>query len=180
MLHRFLLTILPSPALSAKVIAMRAALYARIGSFSGRNTLPHITLCFLDLPETSGPAIMEAIANGAPNQPGFTLRYNGITHFPDKRTIYIDPVEKQAIAAVRTPIIAALKAHDALRTAVRETDHPHLTIAAGLKPDKFQSAWEVLAPHRLQHEERVEEVVLMKRRMLAGERYEIVRQFRLK
>jgi 2'-5' RNA ligase len=179
MLHRFLLTILPSPALSEKVIAMRAALHARIGSFSGRNTLPHITLCFLDLPETYGPAIREAIATGTANQPGFTLRYNGITHFPDKRTIYLDPVEKQAIAAVRTPIIAALKAHDALRTAVRETDHPHLTIAAALKPDKFQAAWEMLAPHGLQHEERVEEVVLMKRLMLAGERYEVLGRFRL-
>lgn len=94
MLHRFLLTVLPSPALSEKVIAMRAALFAHIGSFSGRNTPPHITLCFLDLSEACGTAIREAIATGTANQPGFTLRYNGITHFPDKRTIYIDPVEK--------------------------------------------------------------------------------------
>lgn len=80
---------------------------------------------------------------------------------------------------MRTPIIAALRAHDALHPAVCETDHPHLTIAAGLKPDKFVKAWDMLAPHRLQHEERVEEVVLMKRLMLAGERYEVVGRFRL-
>ncbi len=179
MLHRFLLTILPNAHLSQTVIAMRAALYARIGSFSGRNVPPHITLCFVDLPETCGPAILHAIATGTANRSGFTLCYNGIAHFPDRRTIYLDPVGKEAIAEVRTPIIAALKAQDALRAAVRETDHPHLTIAAGLKPHKFRTAWEMLAPHRLQHEERVEEVVLMKRLMLAGERYELVGRFRL-
>ena len=107
------------------------------------------------------------------------LHYNGITHFPDKRTIYIDPVEKQAIAAVRTPIIAALKAQDALQAAVRETGHPHLTIAAGLKPDKFPTAWEMLAPHRLLQEERVGEVVLMKRLLQIGSMYGHVRSFPL-
>ncbi len=177
MLYRFLLVILPNPELSEKVKAMRAALYARIGGFSGRNTPPHITLCFLDLPETSGSAIMDAIATGTADQSGFALRYKGITHFPDKRTIYIDPVEKEAIAAVRAPIIAALKAHDALRTTVRETDHPHLTIAAGLKPDKFVKAWDMLAPHELRRKERVEEVVLLKRLLKPGEQYECVHSF---
>ena len=179
MLHRFLIALLPNAELSDKVIALRAVLHASIGSFSGRNTPPHITLCFLDLPETSGSAIIDAIAGGAANQPGFMLHYDGITHFPDKRTIYIDPVEKEAIAAVRTPIIAALKGPDALRTAVRETDHPHLTIAAGLKPDKFQTAWEKLDPHELRNEERIGEVVLLKRPLRPGTIYEPVRKFPL-
>src|SRR5690606_6049780 len=63
MLHRFLLTILPSTDLSEKVMALRAALFARIGSFSGRNTPPHITLCFLDLPEAMEPQVVGAVAS---------------------------------------------------------------------------------------------------------------------
>jgi len=186
-MHRFLLTILPSSALSAEVDRLKALVHVRVGSFSGRNTVPHITLCFLDLPAEHEPAINEAIARGATGQGSFTLRYNGITHFPDKRTIYIDPVQKDVIATVRTPIVAALMANEALRDAIRESDHPHLTIAAGLKPAQFERAWETLAPHvlhpavsgELRAEEQVTEVVLLRRALREGERYVHVRSFAL-
>lgn len=179
MLHRFLIALLPSADLSDKVIALRAVLHASIGSFSGRNTPPHITLCFLDLPAELEPAIQAAMAAGTGQGKPFPLHCNGITHFPDKRTIYIDPVEKDAIAAVRTPIIAALSTDEALAGAVRETDHPHLTIAAGLKPEKFHTAWGMLAPYGLQQEERVGEVVLLKRPLQPGTIYGPVRKFPL-
>lgn len=178
-LHRFLLTILPAPDLAAEVQRLRTTLHARIGSFSGRHNPPHITLCFLDLPAEQEPAIMEAIARGTTGLQVFTLHYNGITHFPDKRTIYIDPVEKEAIALVRTSIVAALKADPRLHAAVRETDHPHLTLAAGLKPHQFDAAWDLLAPHTHTSTERVTEVVLLKRVLLPGERYGLVRSFPL-
>lgn len=179
MLHRFLLTILPSPALSAEVQRLRALLHPAIGSFSGRNTPPHITLCFLDLPKAHESAVIEAIARGTYGQQPFTLHYHGITHFPDKRTIYIDPVEKDAIASVRAPIVSALKKDSELRDVLRETDPPHLTIAAGLKPAQFDKAWEMLAPHEVRSEERVGEVVLLKRLLRPGARYEPVRSFQL-
>ena len=179
MQHRFLLTILPSPALSVEVERLKSMVHERVGSFSGRNTVPHITLCFLDVTGYREPAIIEAIAHGASSTRGFTLHYNGITHFPDKRTIYIDLVEKDAVAAVRAPIIATLKANDALREAIRETDHPHLTIAAGMKPAQFERAWETLAPHELRVEEQVTEVVLLRRALREGERYAQVRSFAL-
>lgn len=176
-MHRYLLTILPSTALAAEVLRLRAMLHPRIGSFSGRNTPPHITLCFLDLPEMHEQSIINAIAQGATGQHAFRLHYNGITHFPDKRTIHIDPVEKDAIAAVRAPIVAALRDDAASRDALRETDHPHLTIAAGLKPAQFETAWALLAPHAHQSAERVGEVVLLKRPLQAGTRYAPVRSF---
>lgn len=177
--YRYLVTILPSPAFSGDVDRLKALVREHVGSFSGRRTVPHITLCFLDLPAEHESAVIAAIAHGATDQQGFTLSYNGITHFPDKRTIYIDPVEKEAIAAVRTPIIAALKDNDDLRDAVRETDHPHLTIAAGLKPVQFEKAWGLLAPHQLRCEEYVDEVVLLKRRLVPGTTYEHVHSFPL-
>ncbi|QQR87024.1 MAG: 2'-5' RNA ligase family protein [Flavobacteriales bacterium] len=179
-LHRFLLAILPAPALAAEVERLRTALHARIGSFNGRHNPPHITLCFLDLPAAHEPAIIDAISRGVTGQPGFTLHYHGITHFPDKRTTYIDPVEKEAIAVVRTPIVAALTADPRLHAAVRETDHPHLTLAAGQKPHQFDAAWDLLAPHTYTSAEHVTEVVLLKRVLLPGERYGLVRSFQLR
>ena len=178
-LHRFLLTILPSPAFSGEVDRLKTLVHERVGSFSGRNTVPHITLCFLDLPAEYEPAIVEAIASGATGQHDFILHYNGITHFPDKRTIYIDPVEKEAIAPVRNSIVAQVRSYPQLNEAVRETDHPHLTIAAGLKPAQFDKAWELLAPNEHRSEELVTEVVLLKRLLQAGARYEHVRSFPL-
>ncbi|MEZ4789971.1 MAG: 2'-5' RNA ligase family protein [Flavobacteriales bacterium] len=179
MLHRFLLTILPSPELSAEVQRLRALLHPEIGSFSGRNTPPHITLCFTDLPDAHEPTIIDAIGRGTIGQKPFSVHYYGITHFPDKRTIYIDPVEKEVIASVRAPVIAGLKEDLALLDALRETDHPHLTIAAGLKPAQFDKAWEMLAPHELRGEEQVNEVVLLKRPLQSGTQYLAVRSFPL-
>lgn len=179
MLHRFLLTILPNPVLSAEVDRLRALLHPRIGGFSGRNTPPHVTLCFLDLPVEQETAIIDAIARGTFGARAFTLHYIGITHFPDKRTIYIDPVEKDTIAGVRASIVSALNEDLALCEAVRETDHPHLTIAAGLKPVQFAKAWEMLAPHVVRSEERVTEVVLLKRLLRPGDRYAHVCSFPL-
>ncbi len=187
MLHRFLITVLPSEGLAEAVIALRNTLYAGIGSFSGRHVPPHITLCFLDLPAACGHAITDAMAGCVANLRSFTLQYDGITHFPDKRTIYIDLVETEAIATVRTPIVAAMKSNDTLREAIRETDHPHLTIAAGLKPAQFERAWESLAPHvshpafsgECRSKERVTGLVLLRRKLRPGARYEHLRSFPL-
>ncbi|MBK7553831.1 MAG: hypothetical protein IPI55_04325 [Flavobacteriales bacterium] len=70
-------------------------------------------------------------------------------------------------------------ANEALREAIRETDHPHLTIAAGLKPAQFERAWECLAPKELRVVEQVTEVVLLRRAMREGGRYVHVRSFAL-
>lgn len=179
MLHRFLLTILPSPVLAAEVERLRVLLQACIGSFSGRNTPPHITLCFTDVPAVCEAAICEGIAQGVIGHAGFLLHYNGITHFPDRRTIYIDPVEKERIAPVRQSIVSGLRELPIVGPAVRETDHPHLTIAAGLKPMQFDTAWEMLAPHECMSAGRVTEVVLLKRLLQPGARYVPVRSFPL-
>ena len=179
MLHRFLLTILPSPALSGEVERLKALVHERVGSFSGRTTVPHITLFFADLPLECEGDICEGITCGVVGHKGFLLHNNGIMHFPDKRTIYIDPVEKDAITPVRNSIVEQVRSYQQLSEAIRETDHPHLTIAAGLKPAQFNKAWELLAPHELKSEERVSEVVLLKRMLQPGAHYEHVRSFPL-
>lgn len=84
-----------------------------------------------------------------------------------------------AIATVRAPVVAALMQDTALSPALRETDHPHLTIAAGLKPAQFEKAWEMLTLHEHSSTERVGELVLLKRVLKPGERYGRVRAFPL-
>ena len=157
----------------------RAMVYERVGSFGGRHVVPHITLFFADLPAECVRYLCDGITSGVVRHKGFTLHYDGVTYFPDKRTIYIDPVEKDAIASVRRSIVQGVRAYPQLSDAVRETEHPHLTIAAGLKPAQFEGAWQVLAPHECRMEEQVTELVLLRRDLLPRAEYEHVRTFAL-
>lgn len=177
--YRFLLVIDPAPALSAEVKRLKEMLAKEIGSFTGRHSIPHITLFFADLPAECERDICEGVAAGVISHNAFTLHYEGIMHFPDKKTIYIDPVEKEIIAPVRTSIVDHVRAFPGVRNGIRPTEHPHLTIAAGLKPAQFDKAWELLAPNEHRSEELVTEVVLLKRLLQAGARYEHVRSFPL-
>ncbi|MFZ1695112.1 MAG: 2'-5' RNA ligase family protein [Flavobacteriales bacterium] len=161
--HRYLLVIPPSPQVSAAVVAMREQLHARIGGFGGRNLMPHITLFFCDAADGLEDELLAAIAPAAKRSGGFGLSYQGITHFPDQRTIYIDPVEKAAIASLRKELALVARAIPRIQAGLHVTDHPHLTIAAGLKPAQFDQAWSTLAPHAFAEVHTVGELVLLKR-----------------
>jgi 2'-5' RNA ligase len=178
-LYRFLLVIRPSKALCDKVSAMKSLLAEHIGSFSGRHSIAHITLFYADLPIECERDLCESIAQGVAGHRSFTLHYNGIKHFPDKRTIYIDPVQKEAIAPVRKRIVRHVRNFPRTKKGIKPTDHPHLTIAAGLKPAQFEKAWEMLEPYAHVSEEQVTEVVLLRRALREGERYVHVRTFAL-
>lgn len=172
--HRFLLIIRPDESVSTFVCAARDRLHARIGSFSGRRVVPHLTLFFADLEEGLGPRLQQAVEATAVALAPFGLTYSGITHFPDGRTIYIDPVEKERIAAMRAPLAAAALADPRIGQAIRETTHPHLTIAAGLRPDQFKEAWAMLAPHRFAAAEEVRHVQLLRRPLVPGAEYALM------
>lgn len=177
--HRYLFILRPSSAVTAEVQRMREQLFPRIGNFSGRRVIPHITLCFADVTVNDERTILQAAGAVAACAP-FTVHYAGITHFPDKRTIYIDPVDKEAIARVRAPLVAALRAEPVVAAALHVTDHPHLTIAAGLKPAQFGTAWDLLAPHRFEADERVTHVVLMRRELKPEALYAVIAETALR
>lgn len=177
--HRYLFILRPSPAVTAEVLCMREQLFPHIGNFSGRRVIPHITLCFADVTDSKERTIVQAAGAVAACIP-FTLHYAGITHFPDRRTIFIDPVEKEAIGRVREPLVTALRAEASIADALHVTDHPHLTIAAGLKPAQFATAWDLLAPHHFEAEERVTEVVLMRRELKPEALYSVIGTFALR
>lgn len=176
--YRFLLVIDPAPELSAQVKRLKEMLAKEIGSFTGRRSIPHITLFFADLPAECERDICGGIANEVIGHKAFTLCYEGIGYFEDKKTIYVDPVDKDLIAPVRHSIVRHVRSFPRMK-GIKPTDRPHLTIAAGLRPAQFEKAWEMLAPHEQRSEERVTEVVLLKRLLRPGERYEYVRSFPL-
>lgn len=176
---RFLCVILPPAELAEWVVRQREVLHGMIGSFSGRNLQPHVTLFFADLDQEHEGSICEALAKGVVGQAPFDLGYHGIIHFPNRRTIYVDPMEKERIAPLRNALIRALQHLPEVASALRQTDHPHLTIAAGLKPAQFEKAWALLSPHEVQATGRVGEAVLLKRLPRPGERYVPVRAFPL-
>lgn len=156
---------------------MRAMLHERIGGFTGRVLMPHITLFLADVPEELGASIAAGIEAGLRHAAPFTVHYHGITHFPDRRTIYVDPVEKEAIAHLRAPLVAAVRSDPALSRHVRVTEHPHLTIAAGLKPVQFDVAWALLEPHTFNAQQTVAEVCLLRRALKPGAVYGMVHRF---
>lgn len=176
---RFLCVILPPAELAEWIVRQRETLHGVIGSFSGRNLQPHITLFFADLDEELEGPICESLSHGVIGQAPFELSYHDITYFPNRRTIYVDPVGKELIAPLRNALVRALQHLPEVAPALRETDHPHLTIAAGLKPTQFEKAWALLSPHEVQATGRVGEVVLLKRLLRPGERYVPVQAFPL-
>ncbi|HRD52528.1 MAG TPA: 2'-5' RNA ligase family protein [Flavobacteriales bacterium] len=172
--HRYLLVIPPSPQVSATVVAMREQLHARTGGFSGRNLMPHITLFFSDAADGLEDELVAVISAAAEQSAGFSLSYRGITHFPDRRTIYIDPTEKQCIASLRGKVAHAACTIPRIQAGLHVTDHPHLTIAAGLKPTQFDLAWSMLVPHAYAAEHAVGHLLLLKRSLLPAEPYAVI------
>ncbi|MBX2973916.1 MAG: 2'-5' RNA ligase family protein [Flavobacteriales bacterium] len=175
--HRYLAIIAPSDAIAAAVVRMRGELHAHIGDFSGRLLIPHITLFFADVPDEMGMPIAAGIEAGIRGARPFLLTYADITHFPDRRTIHIDLVEKERIGTLRGVLVEEVRQLSAFGDALRVTDHPHLTIAAGLKPGQFDAAWALLAPYAFHAEHTVSEVCLMRRELKPGAVYGMMRRF---
>lgn len=178
---RFLIMIDPGPTIAQEVMGLRERLHAGIGAFTGAATLPHLTLCLADLPYEYIRDVSEGVSIGCLGQRPFDLRFEGIRHFDDKRTIYIDPVQKAPIAALRKSVADHVCGFQRVkRLGVRLTEHPHLTLAAGLKPQQFEAAWALLAPHTYKGAVRVNEVKLLARELTPGSVYQHVRTFALR
>lgn len=178
-LHRFLLVIHPYEALAGQVTEWKEVLAAHIGYFDGRHAVPHITLFFADLPGDLEAVVVKGIKAGVVGHRSFILHYDGVTHFPDRRTIYVAPVEKEAIAPVRGSVVRHVRNALGSNEAVKVTTEPHLTIAAGLKPGQFEEAWNLLAPHIHRSYQIVHELLLLRREKVPGARYKIVQAFPL-
>ncbi len=176
--YRYLLVVSPCGEIVRAVAALKNQVADAVGLYTYRHSKAHITLFYADLPVELERDLCEGIERGVAGHDTFDLNYDGITHFEDRRTIYIDPVGKQPIDALRKSIVAHVRGFKRLK-GVHPTDHPHLTIAAGLQPTQFETAWALLTPHAFQYADRVAEIILLRKDLHAMDKYQHVRSFPL-
>ncbi len=178
--YRYLLVISPAKEIVQAVDVIKAQVERAIGTYRYRHSKAHITLFYADLPLECERDLCEGIARGVGTHVAFDLHYNGISHFADKRTIYIDPVEKRPIDDIRKSVVDHARSFKRLKKlGIKPSDHPHLTIAAALETQQFEAAWELLAPHAYVREDRVTELLLLKRPRRPDAHYQTVQTFPL-
>ena len=179
-IFRYLLGVSPSKELIEKVRDLKRLVADRIGPFRSDHSIAHITLLYAYVPMEYERDICECVARGIVGHAPFTLHFEGIKHFPDRKTIYIDPIEKESIVALRKSVRAHLRSDQRLKKlGVHATTQPHLTIARHLQPGQFEPAWEALAPHEHQSEEFVSSIMLLRSGVDGADKHHVVRSFPL-
>lgn len=160
------LVIDPASHVSTRVMKWREDLRERIGRFNEGFQMPGIVLVASELPpEYEGP-LADAIQRGSAGFAPFALNIGGLLHTEDKRTIYLDVMEKGIIAALRQRIVDHVRANRRIKKlGVEVAEHARLVIASGLKSDQFNAAWAMLASMGFTAQQRVSDVVLMKREL---------------
>lgn len=163
---QYRLVIDPASHLAARIMEWRQALRERIGTFNEAYQMPGIVLLNSELPpEYEGP-LTDAIERGSAGFPPFALTLAGIVHSDDKKSIHIELGEKGTIAALRQRLVDNVRANRRIKKlGVSVEEHPRLVIASGLKADQFISAWALLANQPATIQQRVSDVVLMKREL---------------
>lgn len=142
--------------------------------------MPGIVLFNSELPpEYEGP-LADAIDRGAEGFPPFALNLGMVAHSEDKKSIHIEVGEKGTLAALRQRLVDHVRANRRIRKlGVEVVEHPRLVIASGLKADQFNSAWAMLANQGGGVQQRVSDVVLMKRELAHTSIDQHVRTFAL-
>lgn len=163
---QYRLVIDPASHAGAQVMEWRRSLRERIGIFPEALQMPGITLLESELPpEYEGP-LTDAVARGASGFLPFGMNLGGIAHTEDRKSIYVDVHEKGTIAALRQRIVDHVRANRRIKKlGVDVADHARLTVASGLKPEQFKTAWAMLAHLGFTAQQRVSDVVLMKREL---------------
>jgi 2'-5' RNA ligase len=160
------LVIDPASHAAARVMEWRQLLRGHIGKFNEAYQMPGIELFHAELPpEYAGP-LTDAVARGCKGYAPFTLNLGGLVHSEDKRTIYLEVQEKGTVAALRQRIVDHVQVNRRIKKlGVRVVERPMVVIASGLKQDQFASAWALLAAQSFTVQQRVSDVVLLKREL---------------
>lgn len=163
---QYRLVIDPASHVGARIMEWRTALRQHIGNFNEAFQMPGITLLSAELPpEYEGP-LSDAVERGVKGFPPFGLTIGGLSHTEDKKCIYIDLPEKNTFATLRQRVVDHVRANRRIKKlGVEAAEHGRLVIASGLKSDQFNTAWALLATHALTVQQRVSDVVLMKREL---------------
>ncbi len=179
-IFRYLVVISPSQEMIIEVTRLKEELGQAIGTFLGERSVAHITLLYAYLPIGYERYLIDGIQRAARSAPAFTIHFSGIHQLQDNSTIFIDPIEKIPIIALRKAIRNGLQSNKALnRLGIHSTSKPMLTIARKLPADQMAKAMKALAPHIFERTEWVTEVILLRGGLKEGEKYVVVGRFGL-
>ncbi len=177
---QYRLVIDPASHLAARVMEWRQALRERIGTYNEAYQMPGIVLFNSELPPEYEGTLADAIERGVEGFPPFALSLGVVSHSEDKKSIQIELGEKGTIAALRQRVVDHVRTNRRIKKlGVEVVEHPRLVIASGLKADQFVSAWALLAGQGNTVQQRVSDVVLMKRELAPTSIDQHVRTFAL-
>ena len=160
------LVIDPASHAAARIMEWRQTLRERIGKFNEAYQMPGITLFGTELPPDYEGPLADAIQRGSTGFQPFGLNLGGMALTEDKMCIDLDLNEKGTIDALRQRIVDHVRSNRRIKKlGVDVAERPMLTIASGLKADQFNAAWAMLAPQGFTAQQRVSDVVLMKREL---------------
>ncbi len=180
-IFRYLVVIAPSQELVEKIARLKERVATVIGTFRGLHSIAHMTLLYAYLPVEYERVLCAGIVASITDHRAFDAHFEGIKHYPDKRTIYLDLIEKKPVIALRKSIRDRLRSEKRLKNlGIHATTDPRLSIATHLDQARFDQAWNALAPHEFRHPEIIDQVILLRGALREGERYVVVERFRLK
>lgn len=177
---QYRLVIDPASNVLARVLEWKQLLRDRIGVFGGAFHLPGIALFHSELPPDYERGLGDAVAQACAGCSTFTLSITGLARSEDRKTIFLELLEKEAIAVLRGRIVDHVRTNRRIKKLGVDVDErPMLTIASGLKPGQFATAWALLEASSFSAQQRVSDVVLMKRELDDTSLDEHVRTFPL-
>lgn len=160
------LVIEPAGNVMARVLDWRRELRERIGKFNEAYEMPGIVLFSTELPPEYEGHLSEPVLRGCAGFPPFALNLTGPVHSEDRKSIYLDMLERGTVAALRQRVTDHVRTNRRIKKlGVEVTEHARLCIASGLKPDQFAAAWAMLATQAFGTQQRVSDVVLLKREL---------------
>lgn len=156
----------PASHVGARVMEWRQLLRQQIGTFNEAYQVPGIVLVGAELPPEYEKPLVDAVERGAAGFAPFPLGIGGLLHTEDRRCIHLDVQEKGTVAALRQRVVDHVRANRRIRKlGVEVAERSMLVVASGLKADQFNKAWSLLQPLSFTAQQRVSDVVLMKREL---------------
>ena len=137
------LILLPSYPIENVVKYYKSWLARRIGSFTARYSVPHVSLAMFQMDSSKEMGLLRTLESAAAEEGPFSLYTNGFGFFDSTRTVYIQVEEKERFARLSNNL------HEKSTISLLPNDYksivhvPHLTIGRNLTY-KFEQACDLL------------------------------------
>ncbi len=177
-IFRYLVVISPSQEMIAEIARLKRKILERIGGYRGDRSVAHMTFLFAYLPIEYERDLIEGITMGVQDRRAIKMEFEGIHHFPDRSSIFIQPKDEKPLIELRKSIRRSLHSNKQLkRLGIHPTSSALIYVARKLSPDQFDRAWSALFPHHFDRTETVNEVILLRSGLKEGDRHQIVGRF---